>query len=135
MKNLVLTGENLINSKEVGIDKYLTEVSRIKMLTPDEELEIAKRAEKGDVEAQHQLVKANLRFAISVAKTYNKGGLYIADLINGANIGLIEAASLFRTDYGFKFISFAVWYVRKNILKFITDKSKSIRIPMNKSKL
>lgn len=135
MKNLVLTGENLINAKDVGIDKYLTEVSRIPMMTPDKELEVARRAEQGDVEAQHQLVKANLRFVISVAKTYNKGGLYLADLINEGNIGLLEAASLFRTDFGFKFISFAVWHIRKNILRFIGDKSKNIRLPINKSKL
>lgn len=135
MRSLVLSGENLVNSKEVGIDKYLSEVSRIPLMDAEEELEVAKLAEKGDAAAKHKLVVSNLRFVVSVSKTYNKGGLYLADLINEGNIGLVEAAELFRTDFGFKFISFAVWHVRKNILRFITDRSKGIRIPSNKGKL
>lgn len=135
MRQLVLTGENLINAREVGISRYMYEVSKIPMMSPEEELEVAKLAEQGDEEAIQKLVTANLRFVISVAKTYNKGNLYISDLINEGNIGLVEAANLFKTDLGFKFISFAVWHVRKNILKFIADKSKQIRIPNNKYKM
>ena len=135
MRSLVLSGDNLINANQVGIDKYLVEVSRIPLMDFKEELEVAKLAEKGDVAAKNKLVVSNLRFVVSVAKTYNKSGLYISDLINEGNIGLVEAAELFRTDFGFKFISFAVWHVRKNILRFITDRSKGIRIPSNKGKM
>ena len=105
------------------------------MMTSDEELEIARLAENGDVAAREKLITANLRFVISVAKTYNKGAFYISDLINEGNIGLVEAANLFRTDLGFKFISFAVWHIRKNILRFISEKSKQIRIPSNKYRM
>lgn len=135
MRQLVLTGENLINAKQVGISRYLSEVSKIPVMTSEEELEIAKLAEKGDERARQKLITANLRFVISVAKTYNKGNFYISDLINEGNIGLVEASHLFKTDLGFKFISFAVWYIRKNILKFISDKTKQIRIPNNKSRM
>ncbi len=135
MRSLVLNGDNLINANQVGIDKYLVEVSRIPLMDFEEELEVAKLAEKGDAMAKNKLVTSNLRFVISVAKTYNKSSLYLSDLINEGNIGLVEAAELFRTDYGFKFISFAVWHVRKNILRFITDRSKGIRIPSNKGKM
>jgi RNA polymerase primary sigma factor len=116
-----------------GIDRYLSEVSKIPMITHDEEEAIALRSVSGDIEARNLLVRSNLRFVVSVAKMYHNGNTSkFEDLINEGNQGLIEAAEQFDTTTGFKFISFAVWHIRKHMLKYLSDNSRSIRIPLNK---
>lgn len=119
-------------NRDGGIQRYLNEVSNIKMITPEEEYEISIKASKGDQNAINTLVKVNLRFVISVAKMYASGRQnMLEDLINEGNQGLIEAAHTFDPSTGFKFISYAVWHVRKNMLKFLTDHSRSVKIPQN----
>ena len=116
-----------------GIDRYLSEVSKIPMITHDEEEAIALRSISGDIEARNLLVRSNLRFVVSVAKMYHGGNSSkFEDLINEGNQGLIEAAEQFDATTGFKFISFAVWHIRKHMLKYLSDNSRSIRIPLNK---
>lgn len=117
-----------------GIQRYLNEVSQIDMITPDEEYQLAVKASKGDENAVEQLVKVNLRFVVSVAKQYAGTNSYkLEDLINEGNHGLIEAARLFNPETGFKFISFAIWHIRKYILKYLTDHSRHVRLPQNKA--
>jgi RNA polymerase primary sigma factor len=122
-----------ITSRESeSIDKYLREINKVELLTAEEEAQLFSRIRKGDQCALEVLTKANLRFVVSVAKQYQGHGLSLADLINEGNIGLISAAKRFDETKGFKFISYAVWWIRQNILKAITNDADIIRLPVNK---
>lgn len=115
-----------------SLEKYLQDVSKEAMITADEEVELAQRIQNGDEEALNRLVRANLRFVISVAKQYQNTGLTLEDLINEGNLGLIEAAKRYDHTKGFKFISYAVWWIRQSILKAAADNSRTIRLPHNR---
>jgi RNA polymerase primary sigma factor len=114
-----------------SLERYLTDISQIKMLTPDEEYTVAVRAATGDPEAVDRLVSANLRFVVSVAKQYSNSDKIIDDLISQGNIGLFHAAQTFDPSRGFKFISYAVWHIRREILKFLSESVSAIRVPQN----
>ncbi len=114
------------------MDKYLNEISKIDMLTAEEEAELARRIKDGDEEALEKLTKANLRFVVSVAKNYQNQGLSLIDLINEGNVGLIKAARRFDETRGFKFISYAVWWIRQSILHAIVENARIVRMPTNK---
>ena len=116
-----------------SIEIYLKEISKEEMVTPQEEVELARRIKSGDEIALERLVRANLRFVISVAKQYQHHGLELEDLINEGNLGLIEAAKRFDETRGFKFISYAVWWIRQSIIKAIVEKSRKIKLPANKA--
>ncbi|SHG75171.1 sigma-70 family RNA polymerase sigma factor [Flagellimonas flava] len=115
-----------------SLKRYLLEVSRIPMITEDEEVKLAIKIRSGDIEALEKLVTANLRFVISVAKQYQGRGLKLHDLINEGNLGMVKAATKFDETRGFKFISYAVWWVRQGILQAITENSRMVRLPLNK---
>ena len=115
------------------LEKYFTEVNNIPMITSDEEVELAKRIREGDEAALEKLVKANLRFVISVAKQYQSRGAPLNDLINEGNLGLMKAAKRFDETKGFKFISYAVWWIRQSIMRSIAEQSRIVRLPMSKS--
>jgi len=118
-----------------ALDQYLSEISRIPVLTPEQEVELAQRIQRGDEEAVAQLVKSNLRFVVSVAKQYQNFGLPLIDLINEGNLGLIKAARRFDPTRGFKFISYAVWWIRQAILQAIVDNARLVRLPGSKISL
>lgn len=127
---------NSITTRESpSLARYLQEISKVEMLSPDEESALTRRIKQGDKAALDKLTKANLRFVVSVAKKYQGQGLQLADLINEGNIGLIQAAHRFDETRGFKFISFAVWWIRQSIVQAITDKSRLVRVPFNKVNL
>ncbi len=132
MRNLKIT-QQITNRNGKSIEAYLRDVAREEMITADEEVELARKVRAGDKSAADKLVKANLRFVISVAKQYQNHGLELEDLINEGNMGLIEAANRFDESRGFKFISYAVWWIRQAILKAISDKSRKIRVPSNRT--
>lgn len=132
MKQIKIT-HKITSRDSYSIDKYLSEISRIPMLTEEQEVAIAHRIKKGDVEAMDILVKANLRFVVSVAKQYQNQGVSLNDLINEGNIGLIKAAYKFDETKGFKFISYAVWWIRQSILQALVEQTRIVRIPMNKA--
>lgn len=122
-----------INSREdQSIEKYLEEINKVDLLTPEEEIDLARRIKKNDREALQALVQANLRFVVSVAKDYQNQGLPLSDLINEGNLGLIKAAERFDETRGFKFISYAVWWIRQSILQAIAEHSRIVRLPLNR---
>ncbi|MDX1548793.1 MAG: RNA polymerase sigma factor RpoD/SigA, partial [Rhodothermales bacterium] len=114
------------------LDQYLQEIGQIPLLTPDEEVDLARRIKQDDQEALHKLTRANLRFVVSVAKKYQGQGLSLADLINEGNYGLIKAAQRFDETRGFKFISYAVWWIRQAILQALAEQSRVVRLPLNR---
>jgi RNA polymerase primary sigma factor len=115
-----------------SLEKYLNEISQIPLLTPAEEIELTQRIRQGDQEALHHLIRSNLRFVVKVAKEYQNQGLPLTDLINEGNLGLIKAAKRFDETRGFKFISYAVWWIRQSILKALAEHSRVVRLPLNR---
>ncbi len=131
MRQLKIT--NKITAREsLALDKYLNDIGKIPMLTAEEEAELARRIRQGDQEALNKLTRANLRFVVSVAKQYQNQGLSLSDLINEGNFGLMKAAKRFDETKGFKFISYAVWWIRQSILQSIVEYSRIVRLPLNK---
>src|ERR1051326_1489771 len=120
------------NRESQSLDKYLQEIGRVELLDPEEEIDLARRIKKGDQKALEKLTKANLRFVVSVAKQYQNQGLSLGDLINEGNLGLIKAAKRFDETRGFKFISYAVWWIRQSILQALAEQSRIVRLPLNK---
>ena len=130
MRQLKIT-QSITNRESASLEKYLQEIGHEELLTPEEEVALAQRIKKGDRKAQEKLVKANLRFVVSVAKQYQNQGLSLDDLINEGNLGLIKAAEKFDETRGFKFISYAVWWIRQTILQAIAEQSRIVRLPLN----
>src|SRR4029078_11736328 len=124
--------KQITNRESQSLDKYLQEIGKVDLLTPDEEVTLAKRIKEGDQIALEKLTKANLRFVVSVAKQYQNQGLTLGDLINEGNLGLIKAAQRFDETRGFKFISYAVWWIRQSILQALAEQSRIVRLPLNK---
>ena len=132
MKQLKITTK-ITARDSPSIDKYLNEIAKLPLLQKNEEVELAQRIRKGDQEALDTLTKANLRFVVSVAKQYQNQGLSLNDLINEGNLGLIKAATKFDETKGFKFISYAVWWIRQAILQALIEQPRVVRLPMNKA--
>ncbi|MBQ6064107.1 MAG: sigma-70 family RNA polymerase sigma factor [Prevotella sp.] len=130
MRQLKIT-KSITNRESASLDKYLQEISHEEMISVEEEVELAQRIKKGDKKALEKLAKANLRFVVSVAKQYQNQGLSLPDLINEGNLGLIKAAEKFDETRGFKFISYAVWWIRQSILQAIAEQSRIVRLPLN----
>ena len=130
MRQLKIT-KSITNRESASLDKYLQEIGKEELITVEEEVELAQRIRKGDQEALDKLTKANLRFVVSVAKQYQNQGLSLPDLINEGNLGLIKAAEKFDETRGFKFISYAVWWIRQSILQALAEQSRIVRLPLN----
>jgi RNA polymerase primary sigma factor len=130
MRQLKIT-KSITNRESESLEKYLQEIGKEELLSTDEEVELAQRIRKGDRKALEKLTRANLRFVVSVAKQYQNQGLSLADLINEGNVGLIKAAEKFDETRGFKFISYAVWWIRQSILQAIAEQSRLVRVPLN----
>ncbi len=131
MRQLKIT-KSITNRESQSLEKYLQEIGKVDLLTPEEEVDLAKRIKEGDKESLEKLTKANLRFVVSVAKQYQNQGLSLSDLINEGNLGLIKAAQRFDETRGFKFISYAVWWIRQSILQALAEQSRIVRLPLNK---
>jgi RNA polymerase primary sigma factor len=131
MRQLKIT-KQVTNRETASLDKYLQEIGKVDLITADEEVELAQRIKAGDQSALEKLTKANLRFVVSVAKQYQNQGLTLPDLINEGNLGLIKAAQRFDETRGFKFISYAVWWIRQSILQALAEQSRIVRLPLNK---
>ncbi|CUS77820.1 RNA polymerase primary sigma factor [Candidatus Kryptobacter tengchongensis] len=129
---MVRITKTITNRESISIDKYLQEIGKYELLTPEEEIELARRAKQGDEKALERLIQANLRFVVSVAKQYQNQGLPLGDLINEGNLGLIKAAKRFDETRGFKFISYAVWWIRQSILQALAEQSRIVRLPLNR---
>lgn len=130
MRQLKIT-KSITNRESASLDKYLQEIGREELITVEEEVELAARIRKGDRRALDKLTRANLRFVVSVAKQYQNQGLSLPDLINEGNLGLIKAAEKFDETRGFKFISYAVWWIRQSILQALAEQSRIVRLPLN----
>lgn len=130
MRQLKIT-KSITNRENASLDKYLQEIGREELISVSEEVELAQRIKKGDQAALDKLIKANLRFVVSVAKQYQNQGLSLPDLINEGNLGLIRAAQKFDETRGFKFISYAVWWIRQSILQALAEQSRIVRLPLN----
>ena len=130
MRQLKIT-KSITNRESASLDKYLQEIGHEELISVEEEVELAQRIRKGDRQALEKLTKANLRFVVSVAKQYQNQGLSLPDLINEGNLGLIKAAEKFDETRGFKFISYAVWWIRQSILQAIAEQSRIVRLPLN----
>ncbi|MBW3517775.1 MULTISPECIES: RNA polymerase sigma factor RpoD/SigA [Flavobacteriaceae] len=131
MRQLKIT-KQVTNRETASLDKYLQEIGKVDLITADEEVELAQKIKAGDQRALEKLTKANLRFVVSVAKQYQNQGLTLPDLINEGNLGLIKAAQRFDETRGFKFISYAVWWIRQSILSALAEQSRIVRLPLNK---
>ncbi len=131
MRQLKIT-KQVTNRESLSVDKYLYEISKVDLITAEEEVELAKRIKDGDRKALNKMVKANLRFVVSVAKQYQNQGISLPDLINDGNVGLIKAAQRFDETRGFKFISYAVWWIRQAILQSLAEQARIVRLPLNK---
>ena len=131
MRQLKIT-KQVTNRETASLDKYLQEIGKVDLITADEEVELAQRIKAGDQIALEKMTKANLRFVVSVAKQYQNQGLTLPDLINEGNLGLIKAAQRFDETRGFKFISYAVWWIRQSILQALAEQSRIVRLPLNK---
>ncbi|MBP3779605.1 MAG: RNA polymerase sigma factor RpoD/SigA [Prevotella sp.] len=130
MRQLKIT-KSITNRESASLEKYLQEIGKEEMISAEEEVELAQRIKKGDQKALERLTKANLRFVVSVAKQYQNQGLTLPDLINEGNLGLLKAAERFDETRGFKFISYAVWWIRQSILQAISEQSRIVRLPLN----
>lgn len=124
--------KSITNRESESLEKYLQEIGRVELIRPEEEVKLAKLIKQGDQQALDRLTKANLRFVVSVAKQYQNQGLTLSDLINEGNLGLIKAAQKFDETRGFKFISYAVWWIRQSILQSLAEQSRIVRLPLNK---
>jgi RNA polymerase primary sigma factor len=131
MRQLKIT-KQITNRDTKSLEKYFQEISKIDLITTDEEVELTRRIREGDQSALNKLVNANLRFVVSVAKQYQGSGLRLSDLINEGNVGLVKAAKRFDETRGFKFISYAVWWIRQSILQAMSEQSRMVRLPLNK---
>lgn len=131
MRQLKIT-KQITNRETASLDMYLQDIARVELITADEEVVLAKKIKEGDQRALDKLVKANLRFVVSVSKQYQNQGLSLPDLINEGNLGLIKAAQRFDETRGFKFISYAVWWIRQSILQALAEQSRIVRLPLNK---
>jgi RNA polymerase primary sigma factor len=131
MRQLKIT-KSITNRESQSLEKYLQEIGKVELITPEEEVKLAVRIKQGDQYALEKLTKANLRFVVSVAKQYQNQGLTLPDLINEGNLGLIKAAQRFDETRGFKFISYAVWWIRQSILQALAEQSRIVRLPLNK---
>lgn len=131
MRQLKIT-KSITNREGLSLEKYLQEIGKVNMISAEEEVELAKRIRTGDTDALEKMTKANLRFVVSVAKQYQNQGLPLGDLINEGNLGLIKAAQRFDETRGFKFISYAVWWIRQSILQALAEQSRIVRLPLSK---
>jgi len=131
MKQLKIV-KQITNRESQSLDKYLQEIGRVDLITAEEEVKLARRIREGDQVALEKLTKANLRFVVSVAKQYQNGSMTLGDLINEGNLGLIKAASRFDETRGFKFISYAVWWIRQSIMQALAEQSRIVRLPLNR---
>src|ERR1700677_2273968 len=130
MRQLKIT-KSITNRESQSLEKYLQEIGKVELITPEEEVKLAIRIKQGDQKALEKLTKANLRFVVSVSKQYQNQGLSLPDLINEGNLGLIKAAKRFDETRGFKFISYAVWWIRQSILQALAEQSRIVRLPLN----
>src|SRR6201982_1808 len=131
MRQLKIT-KQVTNRETASLDKYLQEIGRVDLITAEEEVELARKIKQGDESALTRLVRSNLRFVVSVSKQYQNQGLSLPDLINEGNLGLIKAAQRYDETRGFKFISFAVWWIRQSILQALAEQGRIVRLPLNK---
>src|SRR4026207_1526785 len=131
MRQLKIT-KSITNRESQSLEKYLQEIGKVELISPEEEVKLAGLIREGDQSALDKLTKANLRFVVSVAKQYQNHGLSLPDLINEGNLGLIKAARRFDETRGFKFISYAVWWIRQSIMQAVAEQSRVIRLPLNK---
>lgn len=132
MRQLKIT-QTITNRESQSLERYFNEINKVDLLTPEEEVELARRIREGDEQALEKLTKANLRFVVSVAKQYQNRNLSLNDLINEGNLGLVKAAKKFDETRGFKFISYAVWWIRQSIMQALADQSRIVRLPLNKT--